>query len=86
MGSKSNRKYHDPSGDGVRHHSLANILRAKCKSQIKKLPSAAREAWLGSQEAIIALGEKTAGEIRKNLAKQYKANCNVACSEAWLHA
>jgi hypothetical protein len=60
---------------------LAEILRAKWKDEIKKLPPAVRARWLESQEAITALGAANARTISRLLQKQEKLLSQVLCSQ-----
>lgn len=66
--------------------SQGEILRAKWKSDIKRRPPAVRWHWLGSREAIVALGAKTAADLRRQLARRAQKLAAGVCSASWADA
>jgi hypothetical protein len=66
--------------------TLQQVLIARWKREIKKSPPADRDAFLKSQEAIVALGARQCSELRKGITDAMEGMCKLVPSGAWLEA
>jgi len=82
MGTKTKLKYAAAAAD-TRSVQLADVLRAKWKNEIKKLPPAQRWSWLKSSDAITALGAKLANNLARQLERRGGEVMANVCAPTW---
>jgi hypothetical protein len=83
MGTKSPARHAPAAAGSTNTTQLADILRNQWKTTIKKLPPAGRWSWLGTQDAITALGAKTCANLRRQIERRSHEIRGGVCSAPW---
>ncbi|HSH92855.1 MAG TPA: hypothetical protein VK968_01780, partial [Roseimicrobium sp.] len=83
MGTKTKSLYASAVAESSKITQLAEILRAKWKYEIKKLPVYRRWAWLNGDEGLRAFDAKTRSSMMKQLERRMGEMASVVCAWSW---